>query len=161
MYFLAYEGNYILIWFGMIFILTGLFAIVSAGFRILGTSIWDDKFSVGPEKKFSLALNLTIFTCIAISILITNKLSTASTERALHIINTSPLITINVRIQNVLTKHRRHSTYYETVLVYRYLNKTYTRTIECDKDEFQPNQSIIITFPAEHPRMLMIDGVLR
>jgi hypothetical protein len=161
MYIWAYQGKVALFIVGTIFNLTGLLSIVSAGFKIMGFSIWDDKFSVGPQKKFPLALFVSAFISIVLSMFITLKLTDASINRALDIVNSTTLVHAEGLILRINTKEYRGNITYEADIVYRHNKNHYYRSITCDKNEFKDGQPLRLSFPADHPKMLVIDGVLR
>ena len=161
LYHFAYLGNTALTIISTIFIFSGTISLIAGGFQLSGTSIWDDRFSAGYTKQMPLAVFFSSIISISLAIYTTVKMDDLSVERALNIVNHSKLVSVEGIVINDLTKHSRSGTYYEAVIVYRYKNKQYFRTISQDKDEFFIHQPLTSTFPVDYPKMIVIYGVLR
>ena len=160
-YIYGYLDSSILLMLSVVILSSSYMAFVLAIFWSQGRGLMDSAYCVGKQKDTPLlAIVLTVMS-LGLGIYGSIKLTDASINRALDIVNSSTLVHAEGRVVRTNTITFKGHTSYEADIVYRYKNWHYSRAISCSKDEFTDGQPIRLSFPADYPRMLVIDGVLR
>ncbi len=163
--YLVYQYGYldssILLMLSVVILSSSCMAFILGIFWSQGRGLMDSAYCVGKQKDTPLlAIVLTVMS-LGVGIYGSIKLTDTSINRALDIVNSSTMVHAEGLILRVNTREHRGNKWYDADIVYKHNNNHYYRTISCGKDEFTDGQPLRLSFPADHPKMLVIDGVLR